>query len=67
MDGNPFAGIKAKHPSPDHPYFALVDGMLIDKGKKQLVSCSYGSLAENCVVPEGIRTSETVHLTDATA
>ena len=37
-----------------HPHFTLVNGMLIDKGKKRLVSCSYGSLEKNCVVPEGI-------------
>ena len=54
MGDNPFAKTKAKLSlSPDHPHFALVDGMLIDKGKKRLVSHSCGSLAETCAVPEG--------------
>jgi hypothetical protein len=55
MGDNPFAGTKAKLSlSPAHPHFVLVDGMLIDKGKKRLVSHSYGGLAENCVVLEGL-------------
>ncbi|MGI6635685.1 MAG: leucine-rich repeat protein [Christensenellales bacterium] len=55
MGQNPFVRTKAEWSlSQDHPHFALVDGMLIDKGEKRLVSYSYGKLAENCVVPEGV-------------
>ncbi|MGI6689325.1 MAG: leucine-rich repeat domain-containing protein [Christensenellales bacterium] len=55
MGDNPFERTKAELLlSPDHPHFALVDGMLIHKGEKCLVCYPYGSRAETCVVPEGI-------------
>ncbi|MGI6689323.1 MAG: leucine-rich repeat domain-containing protein [Christensenellales bacterium] len=56
MGSNPFFHTNAKLSlSPDHPYFTLVDGMLIDKSSRRLVCYSYGDLAETCVVPEGLQ------------
>jgi hypothetical protein len=54
MGDNPFLLTKAKLSlSPNHPHFALTDGMLFHKGDMRLICYRPGSKAGTCDVPEG--------------
>ena len=55
--GNPFAGNEALQHfevDPDHPYFAVIDGVLFSKADKRLVAFPQASSMVDYAVPQGI-------------
>jgi len=56
IGANPFQGLPTQITiSPDHPHFAVLDGVLYDKADRKLVAYPYASKAESFSVPKGIR------------
>ena len=56
--GNPFVEndeLERFDVSPDHPYFAVIDGVLFFKPEKRLVAFPHNSKATEYAVPQGIR------------
>ena len=52
---NPFAMTAVNiNLSPDHPRFEILDGLLVDKTDKRLITYPYSSEASEYAVPEGI-------------
>ena len=60
IGGNPLPEIRieALHLSENHPYFELVNGMLISKQDHRLLVYVNTSEAETCLVPEGVEIIE---------
>ena len=55
MGNNPFAMTAANiHLSPDHPRFEMIDGLLVDKADKRMITYPFGSQASEFTVPAGI-------------
>ena len=55
MGNNPFAMTAANiQLSPDHPRFEIIDGLLVDKTEKRMITYPYGSQGKEYTVPEGI-------------
>ena len=56
--GNPFVSCDSLEEiiiSPNHPYFEVVNGTLVSKADKRLISATYGILPSTYTVPDGIR------------